>query len=127
MNVVLAEIDEWTRRKTRNHTQAACHCANDQQKDAELIHKAGHFLPGLLWALPDFISALFTTTAANGNTLIALLMCLDWKNNFFDNKFSGFPLQNFFLSHSSSRQHILSVHNYTSEDKEDGLLAENEN
>lgn len=90
-------------RRTRNHTQTACHC-DDQQKDAELVHKAGHFLPSSLFlfavrALPDFISALFTTTAANGNNLIALLMCLDWKNNFFDNKnFRDFLLRTF--SHS---------------------------
>lgn len=78
-------------------------------------------------ALPDFISALFTATAANGNNLIALLMCLDWKNNFFRQQFFGISSSELFLSHSSSRQHIMSVHNNSSEDKEEGLLAQNEN
>lgn len=54
-------------------------------------------------------------------------MCLDWKNNFFRQQFFGISSSELFLSYSSSRQHIMSVHNNFSEDKEEGLLAQNEN
>lgn len=97
---VLAEIVEWGRgRRGITHKQHVIVPLTSKRMQSWFTKHGTSFLIRFLFAvraLPDFISALFTTTAANGNNLIALLMCLDSKNNFFDYKFSGFPPQNFF-------------------------------